>query len=258
MKMLQDAIRYSPSYQNPQGNLETINGDGSVEVTADYRLMSGLSVFGKSSYVPGGGSFNVSFNPYGYPDASSTVYHRQKMQLDVREYSGGFRYTQRLCSRVELSAFGSVFRSLGSLHFEYRYFRLHEEYLFSAELNDRQIGTSCGIELALKASTHFSVISSVDYRWIKHPDLQGNGTCISRYWYDWGISELSQLFEARLGEADSYFGLLIDSRESAFDKDNVLHFLWSGTASQPYWFTQQPAILDISGFGVSLGVRYEF
>lgn len=258
MKLVQDAIRFSPTNQNPQGNLEKILGDGSIDLTAAYRLISGLSVFIRSSYLAGGGSFNLSFNPYGYPDPIYTSYHSQKMRLEVREYGAGFRYTQRLNRRFELAAFGSVFRSLGSVQFDYRYSQTDEEDLFSVELNDGRTGISCGIELVFTTSRHFSIVSSVDYRWIKFPELQGTGTYVWRYTYDWGVYESSKPFDARLGQADGYFGLFIDSRKTGFDRDNVLHTLWGGTPTQPFWYNQRPDVLDLSGVGVSLGVRYAF
>jgi hypothetical protein len=64
----------------------------------------------------------------------------------------------------------------------------------------------------------------------------------------------TQAFEAQLGEADGYFGLLFKN----VPEGPGIHGLWERTPSVPWWITQKPAVLDISGVGLSLGVQYAF
>lgn len=263
MSLAQDAIRYSSTYPNPHGGLEDIVGDGTFRIKAAYRVISGFSFNIGAGFVSTRGTIDVFWNPTvlidpgGYPAPGPTRSTNQKMQLSVLEYTAGVQYTHDLNDALSLSASALVSRNQGSFQFNHTYQYASSKHDFSADLKETTVGAVAGIELAFHALAPFSVITFAEYRWLKFRDLHGSGTYVYQEKQPSWSYEYSHPFDARLGEADGYFGLLVTPSNQS-PPDYLLHQLWENAAVQPWWKTQQPAVLDLSGFGIGLGVRYEF
>jgi hypothetical protein len=252
MKLVEDAIQYSPSYQNPRGALERINGDGTAGIAVSYRIYSGLSVLVSSSYLTGGGSYDVTYGT-SFPSQFT-----QKMRLHVWEHGAGLRFTHAVGNDISISVFGLAQRSFGRLVFDFHYVPSYTTDQFSADLRDKRWSGTSGIDIQYRVFHDLSLITSVEYRWLKFQELQGNGT------YADGIDPSSNRpgyaynFSARLGEADGYFGLMIPREFGGYVPIQVLHILWGMTPAQQWWYTEKPTALDLSGIGIRFGVQYEF
>jgi hypothetical protein len=263
MSLAQDAIRYNPNYPNPQGGLEKVFGDGTFRIRAGYRVISGFSLNVGAGFMRTGGTIRVSWNPSilvypgGYPAPGPTRSANQEMQLNVPEYGAGFQYTYNLDDSFGISVSTLVSCCQGSFRFKHTYEYASWKYDFSADLKETKVGAVAGVELTLNAFAPLGIVSFVEYRWLRFPGLHGNGTYVyQEKQASWSYEE-SRPFEGRLGEADGYFGLLITPSNQSV-ADYVLHQLWQSAPVQPWWKTQQSAVLDLSGFGIGLGVRYAF
>ena len=252
MKLVEDAIQYSPSYQNPRGALESINGDGTAGFTVSYRIYSGLSLLLSSSYLTGGGAFDVT---YGTSYLFQTT---QKVRLHVWEHGVGLRFTQPVSKDVSVSVFGLAVRSFGTLLFDFHFQPQSWNEHFSADLRDKRWSATSGIDIQYRVFDDFSLVSSLEYRWLTFPELQGNGTYTESMDVSASEPSYSSGFSAQLGEADGYFGLMIPSRFGGYVPIQILHTLWSMTPAQQWWYTEKPTALDLSGIGIRIGIQYEF
>jgi hypothetical protein len=133
-----------------------------------------------------------------------------------------------------------------------------EAFLFSANLRESTFGAGTYVEAHLTALRPFSIICRVDYRWLTLKNLRGQGSETDIYVYPDGTRIGGPgTFEAQLGEAGGYFGLYIPAT-GTMTSTYMLHQIWARTPTSPWWSTQQPTSLDLSGFGLSLGVSYAF
>jgi hypothetical protein len=249
LALAQDALRYDPYYQNPRGTFEKILGDASFDLTALYRVIPRLSVGIRAGFLTTGGTAVVSYNRAYvtkvtiFPsDLTKSI--EQKMRLDVPHYGVGLQYALNLCESLQLSASTYVSRYLGTFSFDYR----DGTSVYTADLREGRFGLTSSVDLLCTIYGPVSIATSFEYRWLRFPRLTGNGL------YTQHAYTYTQAFEAQLGEADGYFGLLFKN----VPEGPGIHSLWERTPSNPWWITQKPAVLDISGVGLSLGVQYAF
>jgi hypothetical protein len=154
--------------------------------------------------------------------------------------------------------FGLAQRSFGTLVLDYHFLPPSFDEQFSADLRDKRWSARTGIGIQYRVYHDIALVSSVEYRWLKFPELRGNGTYTERRLMPANESSYSSYFPAQLGEADGYFGLMIPSEFSGYVPTQLLHTLWSSTPAQEWWYTEKPTALDLSGIGISFGIRYEF
>lgn len=265
LQLAQDAIRYSAGYPSPSGSLEKILGDGTFEIALGYRIISGLSVnlIGGYTSTSSNGAFSypiegiVYLDGYGYAYDSELSIH-QDIKFNVLEYGIGFQYSYEIMEDVQLSTLASIHRSFGRFNFEYDYQAPYDRNLFSAELQETQRDFRAGIGALVRLYGPLSLSSSVEYRWLKFPNLRGNGTHLEQHNHPNNIYEQSREFNAGLGEADGYFGLEIDDNDKWYVAEYLLYRLWTSAEVQSWWKRKTPATLNLSGVGIKVGVRFEF
>jgi hypothetical protein len=244
-----DAFRYDPYYQNPRGTFEKVFGDASFDLTALYRLVPRLSVGIRAGLLTTGGTAAVSYNRATVTTVTVLPSDfirsiEQNVRLDVPHYGIGLQYALSLSKTLELSASTYVSRYLGTFSFDYT----DGTSVYTADLREGRFGLVSSVDILCTIYGPLSIASSFEYRWLKFPHLTGNGL------YTQHAYTYTQAFEAQLGEADGYFGLLF----KYVPNGPGIHALWERTPSVSWWITQKPAVLDISGVGLSLGVQYAF
>jgi opacity protein-like surface antigen len=258
----QDAIRYSPSYPDPRGELEKVLGDGTFDFTMGYRIISGLSFGITAGYLRTGSDGYLSYNPGytvyvgGEPVADAKQLVEQNIRFSAPYLGVGFRYTHHLTGPFRLFASASFERYYGLFSFHYEDIQPWQRDLFSADLRETRFGFRCGVGLSLRVDESLSASAAIDYRWLRFEHLRGGGTYSSEYRGYSSYGE-SYPFNAQLGEADGYFGLHIATEDQPYVSDYLLHTLWRSSAAGPWWKTQ-PASLDLSGFGLTMGLSYVF
>lgn len=260
LTLAQDAIRYTPRFLNPDGQLEKVLGDASYDVTIAYRIVSTFSMEVSAGIlqVESHDSFRYALTYPVYVHGATILNGepliQQNLALNSPHFGIGMRYTSDVSSLLHISVSAVLERHSGSLKFNYRYEFPGSSDLFGANLGQPRFGAraTCAVSLALDQS--FRIVAGVDYRWLKFTNLQGRGTYTSVYSYT-DIS--SHAFDAQLGEGNGYFGLHIAPKDEPYIPVYILHGLWSGSAAGPWWQTQ-PTSLDISGIGMTIGVQYAF
>jgi hypothetical protein len=182
----------------------------------------------------------------------------QTMWLRSIHFGAGLAYTHILNDDLSVSAGASIVRYPANLDFQARFQSPPDAYLFSANLEESALGVHAHMEALFSAFGRLSIVPRIEYRWLTLKNFHGRGseTDISSYPSGVQIGGPGS-FEAQLGEADGYFGLIISPSYGAINS-HLLHRLWALTPAGQWWNTQQPTSLDLSGFGVSLGVSYAF
>lgn len=267
LQLAQDAIRYNFWYQVPRGSFEKILGDGSVELSAGYRLIEGLSVNIIAGYTStsSDGNFVNANHENLYPNGAPYTLERainQNIRLNVQEYGLGFRYEYEITGGIHLFGLASVNQAYGNLSFEYEYMYAYDlqalgaRYFYSVELQDKKLSYHVGLGAVIHLYDFLSLTSSVEYRWLKLPDFYGVGTYRFQNTSANNGYEQNESFEASLGEADGYFGIHILSFGPP--PEYILHTHLSNTTAQLWWATHKPETFDLSGIGVKIGVQIEF
>ncbi len=252
--LVQEAIRYNPAYRNPSGSLDQINGDLTYQLEASYRVFSSFSVTIVAGWLHTEGVMdfhNVSTSSYSQS-------YFQTMWLSSFHFGAGLAYAYTLDDDLSLSAGASIIRYPANLDFQANFQSTPDAYLFSANLKESALGVHAHIEAHFSAFGRLSIVPRIEYRWLTLKNLRGRGSETDVYAYSYGTSIGGPgTFEAQLGEAAGYFGLII-SPGNGFINSHLLHQLWYLTPVGRWWETEQPTSLDLSGAGISLGVSYEF
>jgi hypothetical protein len=252
--LVQEAVQYNPNYANPSGSLDKIIGDLTYQIEARYDVVSSFSITVNAGWMQTEGVMdfnNVSTSSY----SQSYV---QTMWLSSFHYGAGLAYTHVLGDDLSLSAGASIIRFPANLDFQARFEAPTYAGLFSASLKESALGAQAYIEALFNAFGRFSIVPRIEYRWLTLNNFKGRGSETDVYSDRSGVSIYGpSSFEAQLGEADRYFGLIFSSSDFPINSQ-LLHRLWALTPSGQWWNTQQPTSLDLSGFGVSLGVSYAF
>jgi hypothetical protein len=259
LSLAQDAIRYSPQYPNPSGQLERILGDASYDVTFAYRIVSSFSLVISAGIlrVESNDSFRyILANPV-YVNGATILNGERSIQQDLAfntpHFGLGMRYTAEVTSVLQVSVSAVVEKYSGSLRFNYR-----DEFpgyvnLYDADLKQSRLGARVACTASLAFDKSFSIIAGIDYRWLKFPNLNGDGTYTSTYS---NLVASSHPFNAQLGEGGGYFGLYV-SDDQFLVSPYILHSMWSGSAALPWSYTR-PTGLDLSGVGMTIGFQYAF
>jgi hypothetical protein len=252
MSLAQTAISYDPYYQDPGGEFEKIRGDVSFDFALGYRIVGGLSVNLNGGYLATG-----SLSTVWYYRGTWGWIMSQKVNIDVPYYGIGIQYERDVTQRLSVAASGCISRFPALFSFENRRDWVGQSRIVhTATLRETRYGMMCRCDFLCRAFGPLSVNASVNYRWLKYPNLAGNGT----YTYkDEGAPPYSRSypFGARLGEAQGYFGIILSPEDQAHTNVGVLYDLWERTSAPRVYNNQQPAVLNLSGFGISVGIRYE-
>ena len=260
-----DAINYDPIYRNPQGSVQKIRGDLGVDARLDYRIIEGLSFSLNGTLMRTGATTVLSYKS-GYNDVTATapIYGIENtLRLNTNEYGLGLRYSFELAHGLELRIGGAIQRAEGSMDFEYDYTYgvpgSSTRFSYSANLKDIAMSRKASIELSVVLLDQLSVTTSVQFRSLAFLNLHGRGTYKNAYGYTNGQHfESSVDFDAALAEADGYFGVKVDDGAGGVYINEYLHQLWARSPAQPWRQTIRPTTLDLSSFGVSIGIQWSF
>lgn len=254
LSLVEEAVRYDPTYTNPAGSYEKIIGDMGTGLVLSYRLWEGLHIEGVGRYTMTGASVRLEQPRTSFPPSLTL----QDLSLRVMEWGIGVRSTFSLGSEFDLNTALHVSRASGKLRYDYAYIPTHrQEYVYEADLNDQSTVIRAAVEGAYRLFGPLQVTAGVEYRWLQFDDFEGWGNEIYR---DKGIPyEGIRPFQAKLAQTKGYFFALIPSDGSYISNAHLMRTLWTRTELYPSWWNNlEPASLDLSSFGFRIGVRYEF
>jgi hypothetical protein len=255
--LVQEAVQYNPAYRNPSGSLDQIKGDLTYQIEADYRVFSSFSVTIVAGWLHTEGVMDFH-DTWGSTTSSFSDSYIQSMWLSSFHFGAGVAYNQIIDGDISLSAGASIVRFPANLDFQAAYLPPMTAFLFSANLKESALGVLAHVETRLRSYGPLSFVSRLEYRWLTLKNLRGRGSETDVYAYSYGTSIGGPgTFEAQLGEAAGYFGLIMSPGNAPMNS-HLLHQLWYLTPVGRWWETQQPTSLDLSGVGISLGVSYEF
>ena len=254
ISLVEQAVRYDATYTNPSGSYEKIVGDMGTGLVLSYRLLEGLHIEGLGLYTMTGGSVRLELPQAPFPSSVTT----QDLSLHVMEWGIGVRSTFLLGNEFDFNTALHVSRASGKLRYDYAYIPTHrQEYLFEADLNDRSTAVRATVEGAYRLFGPLHITGGVEYRWLRFDNFEGWGNEIYR---DKVLPyEEIRSFQAKLAQTKGYFFALIPSDGSYILNAHLMRTLWTRTEIYPSWWNNlEPASLDLSSFGIRIGVRYEF
>ena len=246
LKIAQDAINYGTDFTSPSGSAEKIIGDISGRAALSYRVFSGLSlgVVGSTTATSSHTDLEIQWGR-----------RLQDYRLTVWGYGVGAEYRLNIGENYELSASISVEHVRATLNFHYNldYVSFGERY--DAKLSDTRNELRTGIHLARRITQHVTILCGVEYRHMAFPNLQGRAS----YTQVNGPSEppYVEQFDSKLIERGGYFGIDAHGIGSAERLGWLAMRVPPQNAFNPDT-PSQPATLNLSAFGLSLGVCIEF
>lgn len=264
LQLAQEAIQYDSYYAAPKGSFEKILGDGTIEVDIGYRLVEELSLYAIGGYTTTSSDDNFSYTVLGLGTNGEFIVlveprFSQKVKLNIFEYGIGARYSYEISKGVKIFSSTSASRSDAKFNFDYEYQRLSQRYVYSVEMLDAKYSYRVGVGIQVNLFGPINLNSSIEYRWLKFADFQGDGTYLEQYNNPNSSYEYSQTFQTHLGESDGYFGIYSLMPNRPIINEHLLHILWRRTSVGATWYsTKKPATLELSGIGINLGVQLEF
>lgn len=265
LRKAQDAVRYDPSYRNPEGSFEKILGDLGIDLSISYFIFEDLSFNVIGGYTGTQSKLDLTYlsslSPMPSPPNTNV---NQELRLGLTEIGGGVRYQQRLAENLHLVFGGTIVSSQLRFLFNYELNTAlidgkhpRTKYSFAATLSDKATSVRALVGLRWSFLSFLSSIAEIDYRWLRFESVRGTGKQITEYLTP-TYNAFTKDFNALLGETDGYFGILLSPMTGPLD-EHLLHIpLWGRTDVLPYWETRRPVGLDLSGFGVRLGVQFDF
>jgi len=253
---VEEAVRYDPTYTNPAGSYEKIIGDMGTGLVLSYRLWEGFHIEGVGRYTMTGASVRLEQPRISFPPSLT----QQDLSLRVMEWGIGVRSTFLLGNEFDLNTALHISRASGKLRYDYAYIPTHrQEYVYEADLNDQNTVIRAAVEGGYRLFGPLQITAGVEYRWLRFDNLEGWGNEIYR---DKGFPyEGIRPFQAKLAQTKGYFFGLIPSEGSYISNPHLMRTIWNRTEIFPFWWGNlevKPASLDLSSFGLRIGVRYEF
>ena len=250
----QEAFNYQPAYPSPSGSFKKIIGDAAIDAVIGYRVFGNLTINAVGGYTGTGSKSHVSwiYSPTDQPQIIQNVAFR------FLEYGAGLQYGREVSDNLHVSGSLRVCRAEGIYNYDYFVDYGGQRYWVNAKLQQPRIDYRAALEVAYKVYGPLSLLSSLEYRWLKFPNLRGTGTYSTEY-DNTGLGPSKPVtFASGLIQADGYFGM--DPGSPFLPAAGVLFFPWSRARIQNNYgiFYGSPAILDLSGFGMNVGVRVEF
>lgn len=252
LSLVEQAVRYDFVYTNPSGSFEKILGDAGGEISASYRILSGLSLEVFGSYGETGGAVHLTYGP-----PSLTIVIEQEISLRLYEFGSGIRYIFKPLENVSLAAVVRISKAYGTMDYEFLFLPPWQwKHLYQAELKDRTTVSRIGLEATYPLWNNVKLIGSVEYRWMSFDKLEGAGK--ETNYYGSG-PDYENSFRARLAQINGYFFGVEAIEGTHIYTEHLMHTLWSRTELYAQWWSnREPAILDLSSLGLKLGVSYEF
>lgn len=254
LALVENAVRYDPTYTNPKGSYEKIVGDMGTGLVLSYRLWEGVHIEGLGGLTGTGGAVRLEL-PRPPFSASVTT---QELSLRLVEWGLGVRSRFPLGDGFDLHTSVHVSRASGKLRYDYAYIPSErQEYLFEADLRDEKTAVRAAVEVTYSLFGPVRLTGGIEYRWLRFDNLEGGGKEIYR---EHSIPYEDILpFRATLAQRKGYFFGLIPSSGSTIRNPHLMRTIWSRTELYSSWWNNlEAASLDLSSFGIRIGVRYEF
>lgn len=247
MQVAQQYINADPTYVNPRGSFEKVNGDVSFDGIVSYRVIRQLSVYGILSHTTTGGRMSLQ--------TSSGMIERAEQDIDlgVFEYGLGLNVGHDFGEAIRFWASGSYSWARGTLSYEFATLQYGFRQLsWSAEFTNNTNSWRLNLGATAIVAGPVAIQFSTEYRWLRFDTFEG--TADERYADQANPGnpyEYKGTFHTYLAEKSNYFGL--NERGSQV---NPTDFYWANTPYDAAF--PQPAVFDLSGFGVKGGIVIEF
>lgn len=253
-----DAVNYSPSWQSPSGHAEKVIGDANLHARASYRIVGNFSLFLGGMYTERGAELLVRQSVgSGYVSGQFVqtliVTDVNEFSLVVRGYVFGVEYEWMDLIPLRISVgMGRAFGQLGYLYDKNDEYTRHTYRSILNAGNRLLIGE---ISSSVPLVGPISLSATIAYRALTLSSMKGSGVFSFVSHFN-GYSE-SHTFSSELIQARSYYGITTTgSGQAEVSESYILHSLWSKTPqSWDWWQARQPAVVDLSGFGFSIGLR---
>ena len=240
----------------PTGSYEKINGDLIFRGEFGFRVIKKLRVLLTGSFGQLNSVFELFPNTSKLPPlgAGSPAFH-QKLDFKVKGIGLGFSYEFSVGKNLALLPQITLERSYGTLDLDWRYDSASRGPLgedegaqLSASLSDANWGVSSGIALKWKFHKDVSFLMGLDFRRVEFDRMRGSAT--------FGYPSFNRVYDinVELVQAENYFGV-----RDRFPDDNVLFSLPSlRFSTQPREDAREPAVIDLTAFGLRTGIQWSF
>ena len=245
-------------FYEPTGEYGKINGDLLFKAGIGYQILPRFYVSINGQY----GSSSAKFE--FYPDWSIPIEvwggspaHKQSFTFDIYSLGLGVFYRYPINEKIFISAAGSVDSYTGKMSFEVASTQWatgpieNETYvdypLTTANLEDNSWGWKLDLGFHFKLVGALSAHIGGSYRHVKFSNLRGDGEQQS---FDTLIE-----FSTELVEESNYFGLgNFEVHTPGWEWYGVLPPLTFNTMPYAFETTRTPAIIDMSSFGIQVGL----
>lgn len=236
---MDDALRFNPFFLEPEGEIETIKGDFSIDGSVGYSLSERFLPFIEVGYTRTGRAIDVS---YGTTGSSARAGYQEEFSLRVFTVGIGARYFI-LPEITFMHVYVCGKWMLGFANYEYRsQFAQPYPTIHTADLHGINAGGSLGLQCSVDISRYFSILLSSEYRLLQFRYLSGRGSV--KHLGPQGF-ETSREYGAALIETRSYFG--------PTDENGMV-------PSEPWLrigdpFHDKYAQIKLDGFGFAIGLE---
>jgi hypothetical protein len=254
LSLVEQAVRYDPTYSKPSGSFEKIVGDVGGELCASYRILSGFSLEILGSYAGTDAALEL-VNEYSSPPVRDMT--TQEIFFSVYEVGFGARYSLEFIENLRFAAVVRLSKAFGTMEYEYLFIpSWNWKYTLQTKLQDRTIVPRVAFEASYPLWHNLKFTGSVEYRWMSFDRLEGSGKITRSHGSG---PDYEDTFRARLAQIKGYFFGVEPIDGTYIINEHLTRTLWSRTELwSQQWFAKGPARLDLSSFGFKLGLSYEF
>ena len=246
----------------PTGSYEKINGDLIFRGEFGFRVIKKLRVLLTGSFGQLNSVFEFFPNTSKLPPlgAGSPAFH-QKLDFKVKGIGLGFSYEFSVGKNLTLLPQITLERSYGTLDLDWRYDSSSRgpvgadtgEHL-SASLSDATRWINVGIAMNWKLYKHVSLLVGLDFRRVEFDQMRGPATFNDGEFYD---------FEANLVQAENYFGVRDTTPgdpNTYIDDQGLDNYLSRNLnfRTEPRPDAREPAVIDLTAFGLRTGIQWSF
>jgi hypothetical protein len=249
LRIATEAVNYDPAYPSPIGSAQKILGDITGELALSYRIAFGLRILVVGDITATSSNTTVQSAPTFGTETT------QDLHFKMLGYGAGAEYRFELGEALDVTPFIVICQEHATIDYSYHItWDPSYGYWFDARLKDSRMGICTGIRFAFHIVEGVSVISGIEYRHVEFPNLHGDGTFVPLN------NELphTQPFEAVLAEGNGYFGIVAKSPSSYIPSYLLRTLWWRAGPAQSLEDSITPTSLDLSAFGITLGVRIDF
>ena len=249
LRIATEAINYDPAYPSPTGSAQKIMGDIAGELAFSYRVAYGFRVLVVGDITATSSNTTLQSAPKSGTETTQDIHFK------MLGYGAGAEYRFELGEALDVTPFIVIRQEHATVDYSYHItWDPSYGYWFDARLKDSRMGTSTGIRVAFRIVEGVRVMSGIEYRHVEFPNLHGDGTFVPLN------NELphTQPIEAVLAVGNGYFGIDAKSRSSYIPSNLLRTLWWRAGPAQSLENSITPTSLDLTAFGITLGVRIDF